>query len=116
MPSTISSAQLQHLPIGFGGMEFSTFRLQPGVSQAQLRGAVDAMVAGLYDGEPGFLGHALLLGADGVYVDVVFADTADRARALCAKWGTGPFAEACLPYLQAIEPGSAQLAFFDRVP
>jgi len=99
----------------FGGMEFAPFRLLPGVSETQLCEAVEAMVAGLYANEPGFLGHALLRGADGRYVDVVFADSAERARALCGKWGTGPFAAACLPYLRAIEPGSAELAFYDRV-
>lgn len=80
-----------------------------------MRVAVDEMVAGLYAAEPGFLGHALLRGADGVYVDVVFADTMERAIALCAKWGTGPFAPSCVAYLDAIAPGSAELAFFDRV-
>ncbi len=99
----------------WGGMEFSTFRLQPGVTEAQLRVAVDEMVAGLYADEPGFLGHALLRGADGVYVDVVFADSMERARALCAKWGSGPFAPACMAYLAAICPGSANLGFFERL-
>lgn len=99
----------------WGGMEFSTFRLRVGVSEAQLRQSVDEMVAGLYAGEPGFLGHALLRGADGIYVDVVFADTMDRARALCAKWGTGPFAPSCMAYLESISPDSANLAFFERV-
>ena len=99
----------------FGGMEFSTFKLKRGVSETELFTAVDKMVEGLYSSEEGFLGHAVLKGADGIYVDVVFATSQSRAAELCAKWGAGPFAPACLPYLEKIEEGSANLAFFQRV-
>jgi hypothetical protein len=99
----------------FGGMEFSTFKLKRDISEAELFTAVDKMIEGLYSTEEGFLGHAVLKGADGTYVDVVFATSQSRAAELCAKWGTGPFAPACLPYLEKIEDGSANLAFFQRV-
>lgn len=99
----------------FCGMEFSTFTLKHGVSEAELFGAVDEMVEGLYSTEEGFLGHAVLKGPDGTYVDVVFATSQSRAIELCSKWGTGPFAPACIPYLDKIEDGSAKLAFFERV-
>ena len=48
-------------------------------------------------------------------MDVLFANSAARASDLCAKWGSGPFAEACLSYLEKIEEGSARLAFFQRI-
>lgn len=99
----------------FGGMEFSTFRLKPGVSETELFQAIDQMVAGLYAGEVGFLGHALLKGTDGIYVDVIFADSESRAAELCAKWGSGPFAPDCLPYVAKIEEGSVKLEFFQRI-
>lgn len=99
----------------FEGIEFSTFKLKPGVSEAELVQAVDQMVEGLYSNEAGFLGHALLRGADGIYVDVVFADSQNRAAELCAKWGTGPFAPDCLPYLEKIEESSVNLKFFQRI-
>ncbi|WP_298210370.1 hypothetical protein [Acidovorax sp.] len=109
--------QLAALPAitQFGGMEFSTFRLAPGVTEAELIPAVETMVQSLYAAEPGFLGHAVLRGAEGVYVDVIFATSQARAAELCGKWGTGPFAPACLPYLEKIQEGSAQLAFFERI-
>lgn len=109
--------ELKALPAisAFGGMEFSRFKLKQGVAEAALLAAVEQMVEGLYHGEEGFLGHAVLKGADGCYVDVLFASSAARASELCGKWGTGPFAEACLPYLEKIEEGSAQLAFFQRI-
>lgn len=99
----------------FGGMEFSRFKLKSDVSETELFTSVDKMVEGLYITEEGFLGHALLKGADGIYVDVIFADSQSRAAELCAKWGTGPFAPACLPYLEKIEEGSVNLEFFQRV-
>ena len=99
----------------FGGMEFSTFRLKRNVSEAELCTAVEQMVEGLYRDEEGFLGHALLRGADRTYVDVVFASSAARATELCTKWGTGPFAPACLSYLEKIEEDSIKLSFFQRV-
>ncbi|HSX90212.1 MAG TPA: hypothetical protein VLG17_19725 [Pseudomonas sp.] len=99
----------------FSGMEFSVFKLKQGVSEPALLAAVEQMVEGLYAGEEGFLGHAILKGADDIYVDVLFANSAARASELCAKWGSGPFAEACLSYLEKIEEGSARLAFFQRI-
>lgn len=99
----------------FGGMEFSTFKLKQGVSESELFAAVDDMVEGLYSTEKGFLGHAVLKGEDDTYVDVVFASSLSRAAELCAKWGAGPFAQACLSYLVKIEEDSVKLAFFQRV-
>jgi hypothetical protein len=99
----------------FGGMEFSTFKLKHGVSEYDLVAAVNQMVEGLYLGDKEFLGHALLKGADDLYVDVVFATNQLQAERLCAKWGTGPFAPACLSYLEKIEEDSVRLAFFQRV-
>ena len=91
----------------FSGIEFSVFKLKQGVPEPALLAAVEQMVEGLYAGEEGFLGHAILKGADDIYVDVLFANS--------AKWGSGPFAEACLSYLEKIEEGSARLAFFQRI-
>lgn len=99
----------------FGGMEFSTFKLKPGVSETDLFTAIDQMVEGLYANEEGFLGHALLRGKDDLYVDVVFADSQSRAAELCGKWGNGPFAPDCLAYLAKIEESSVHLEFFQRV-
>lgn len=110
----MKSQSLLNLP-ATGGMEFSAFKLKQGISEAELFTAVDEMVTGLYSNEEGFMGHALLKGADDIYVDVVFAASQVRATELCAKWGTGPFAPACRSYLEKIEEGSAKLAFFQRI-
>lgn len=109
--------QLTSLPRihAFGGIEFSTFKLKPGVSESVLFAAVDQMVEGLYTMEDGFLGHAILKGENDIYVDVVFATSSSKAAELCAKWGTGPFAPTCLAYLEKIQEGTANLAFFQRI-
>ncbi len=103
--------------LAFGGMEFSTFKLQPPTWRYRVCAVCgrDDMVQGLYATEVGFLGHAVLKGADGCYADVVFASSQARAAELCAKWGSGPFAPACLSYLEKIEEGSVELAFFQRI-
>ena len=99
----------------FGGLEFSTFKLKEGTSEDELFKAVDEMVKGLYSEDPDFLGHALLKGENGIYVDVVFATSQSKAAELCSKWGTGPFAHECISYLEKIQEGSASLEFFQRI-
>lgn len=99
------------------GMEFYLFRLRPGVDEAGLAKAANHMAAHLYAGEPGFQAHMVMRSADDphLFADVILADSAERARALCGKWGQGPFHPACMEYLQLIEPESVQLQFWQRV-
>lgn len=100
-----------------GGMEFSQFRVRPGVQDSALLSAASRMAAHLYQGEPGFHAHRLLRSDDepGLYADVVLADTAEQARALCGKWGQAPFPPVCQAYLDLMVPESVQLAFWRRV-
>lgn len=99
------------------GLEFSLFRLRMGADPQALAGAAQRMARGLYQGEPGFLAHGVMRCSEdpGLYADVVLADSAERARQLCGKWGPGPFDAACLDYLDLIAPESARLQFWDRV-
>ncbi len=99
----------------FAGMEFAPFKLKQGIAEEALFAAVEQMVNGLYEGDPRFLGHAVLKGEGGSYVDVVFATSAQGARELCGKWGTGPFATQCLAYLEKIEEDSSSIGFYQRV-
>ncbi len=96
----------------FGGLEFSTFRLKPGVSEGELRVAAGRARDGLMAKQPGFLGHAVLRGNDGVYVDMLWADTQARASEICGLWVGHPD---CTNYLALIESGSESLAFFERM-
>ncbi|MCV2366540.1 hypothetical protein [Roseateles oligotrophus] len=96
----------------FGGLEFSTFRLKPGVSEGELHAAANLAREGLMARQPGFLGHAVLRGNDGVYVDMLWAETQARASEICGLWVGNPD---CANYLSLIEDGSVSLAFFERM-
>jgi heme-degrading monooxygenase HmoA len=97
------------------GMEFSIFKPKPGVTDRELYEAAEQMVNGLYRDQPGFISHAVVKSEQGIYADVVLASSAKRAAALCASWGTGPFAQPCQAYLDLISPESIQVGFFDRL-
>jgi len=114
----------------FGGLEFSTFRLRPGVSEAQLLAAAKRAREGLMAQQPGFLGHAVLRqeqepeqrsdaegsghgdGVGPLWVDLLWADSRQRAQEICALWVGHPD---CMDYLALIEPGSARLGFYTRL-
>lgn len=98
-----------------GGLEFSLFRPKHGVSDHALTLAAADMANGLYRGQAGYYGHKVMKTSQGVYADVVFASSGRRAAELCGLWGTGPYADACLPYLELIDPSSIDLAFYDTL-
>jgi len=102
---------LNNIP-NFSGMEFSTFRIKNGVSEHELFKAADDAVKGFMSKEDGFLGHVVLRGEDKTYVDVLFATSQERVSQICAKWIGNPF---CQSYLEKIEDGSVNLAFYQRV-
>lgn len=87
----------------WGGLEFSQFRLRTGATFADLRSAAKEMAQGLYEGQPGFVEHAILHNGQGEYVDLVLAESAARAETLCQSWHNenepGGFAKACQRYL-----------------
>lgn len=96
----------------FGGMEFASFRLKPGVSETALRTAAAAVEQHLLQHQPGFISHALLRGDDDVYIDMVLADSREHAIAICEKWPDNAHGS---HFLSLIAPGSAQLDFYQRL-
>lgn len=113
--TSLRQYQSSSLPDAFGGMEFSLFRLRADAQMDQLAPAAHALTQGLYRGEPGYLGHHIVHDGHGQFADVLFADTAPRARQLCDKWGAGPYAQACQPYLDLIDPASVSMQFWHRL-
>ncbi|NLR76278.1 hypothetical protein [Leeia aquatica] len=95
-------------PLPFAGVEWSRFRLRPGVTEAQLMSAAQKVVDGLLRHQPGFQGHAVLRDGEGGYIDLLLADSEARAQALCGMWVSHP---ACADYLALLEPDSVQLGF-----
>jgi len=98
-----------------GGLEFSFFLPKDGVTDAMLKSAAKKVADGLYRGQPGYFRHSVMKTEQGMYADVVFASSAKRAAELCGMWGTGPYAEPCLPYLEMIRPETMQIAFFENL-
>jgi hypothetical protein len=115
MGQPIQTSHHRHTTGHIGGMEFSLFRMQANKDEKALINAAERMAAGLYAGEPGFIDHFVLRGSNGVYADVVLASSGERANELCQKWGAGPFTEACLPYLEIIDPSSVEMNFWERL-
>ncbi|WP_374497123.1 hypothetical protein [Vogesella indigofera] len=95
-----------------GGLEFASFRLRPGVSEHTLRQAAQAVEQHLLRHQPGFVSHTLWRGDDDSYVDLVLADSHERAVALCELWPDDPHGA---HFLSLLAPGSALLAFYRRV-
>ena len=62
--------------------------------------------------EDGFIGHAILKGKDGQYVDLAFATSQEKAEEICGKWMQNEFA---LKYLEFIDPDSVDISFWSRI-
>jgi hypothetical protein len=99
-------------PISFNGLEFGTFRLKAGVSEADMLAAAKQMEDDFLYKEEGFLGHAILKGNDGSYVDLAFATSQAKAEEICGKWVKNPFA---LKFLDFIDHASANITFWTRI-
>jgi len=96
----------------FVGMEFSTFRLKESSSEAKMLEAARNMEQEFLSKEDGFLGHGVLKGKDGIYVDLAFATSQEKAESICGKWMENAFA---LKYLEFIDSESVDLSFWERI-
>ena len=96
----------------FVGMEFCTFMLKEGASEAKMLEAAKNMELEFLSKEQGFLGHGVLKGKDGTYVDLAFATSQQKAEAICGKWMENEFA---LKYLEFIDSESVDLSFWQRI-
>jgi hypothetical protein len=83
------------------GIELGRFRLKPGVSEAEMRGAHRAMVDFHLAKQPGWRRQHVVRLTDGVYMDVAFAENCERTEAICASWHGN---ELCQDFLDLIEP------------
>lgn len=96
----------------FVGVEFCTFRLKEGASEAKMLEAAKNMEQEFLSKEHGFLGHGVLKGKDGAYVDLAFATSQQQAEAICGKWMENEFA---LKYLEFIDSDTVDLSFWQRI-
>lgn len=96
----------------FIGMEFGIFKLKEGVSEAKMLEAAKKMEEEFLKNEEGFLGHGVLKGKGGRYVDLAFATSQEKAEEICGKWMGNQFA---LKYLEFIDPETVDMSFWERI-
>jgi len=96
----------------FVGMEFATFKLKDGTSEKEMLEAAKNMEQEFLSKEKGFLGHGVLKGKDGLYVDLAFATSKEKAEEICGKWMGNEFA---LKYLEFIDSESVNMGFWERI-
>lgn len=89
------------MPHMFHGVEFGRFRLKPGATEAELIGLGKAMEERYLKNQPGFVAHFIVALDDGVYMDVVHAETRQDAERICASWMGQPDCEAFLSLIEA---------------
>ncbi|QOV69706.1 hypothetical protein [Citrobacter sp. BDA59-3] len=97
-------AQASSLSAG-NGIEIGRFRLKPGVDEHAMRNAYRQMVDSYLALQPGWQSQHLVSLGDGVFVDLVFADSQASAKAICASWQGQPICDA---FLDVIEPESME--------
>jgi len=102
---------LSHIS-GFAGMEYGLFKLKEGQSEEGMLKAAKIAEKEFLSTEDGFLGHAILKGKEGFYVDLAFATTQEKAEAICAKWMSNEFT---LKYLECIAPETVEMSFWTRI-
>ena len=96
----------------FGGMEFATFRLREGVTEAKLVELSRKVESDFLAEQSELVFHCLLRGADGTYADLAMASSQEKAEAYCQQWLQNPVA---LEYLELINDESVSMTFWSRV-
>lgn len=96
----LDAAQPQPIYSG-NGIELGRFRLKPGVSEETMRVAHLAMVNVYLALKPGWRRQHLVKLDDGVFMDLAFAESGERAKAICASWHDS---DLCKAFLALIEP------------
>lgn len=95
-----------------GGMEFATFRLKKGVTEARLVELSNQVEAEFLTQQEELVLHFLVRGADGIYADVAIASSQEKAEEYCQQWLHNPVA---LEYLELLEKASVEMTFWTRI-
>jgi len=64
----------------FAGLEFATFKLKNGILEETMLEMIKEVDTNFLQKEDGFLGHTTLKGENGIYADVAFATTQEKAQ------------------------------------
>lgn len=107
-----SDTLMRNDALSFAGLEFATFRLKAGVTEASLLAASARVDREFLAGQEGLLGHVLLKGSGGLYADMALADSQQRAEQICALWTGNAVA---LGYIELLDPQSVSMTFWQRL-
>jgi hypothetical protein len=83
------------------GIELARFRLKPGVGEAQACAAHRRAVSRFLSRQRGWCTEVMVRLEDGIYADILTAESQTRAQEICAMW-LGQ--EDCEAFLALIEP------------
>ncbi|HEA3129213.1 TPA: hypothetical protein RVR73_000492 [Aeromonas hydrophila] len=97
---------------GAGGVEFATFRLKEGVTEADLLALAHRVESEFLVQQSELIVHSLLRGADGIYADLVMAPSQSLVEAYCQQWLHNAVAG---EYLTLLDPDSVNMSFWTRI-
>ncbi|MGE6184505.1 hypothetical protein ACLHZ2_17355 [Aeromonas media] len=97
---------------GTGGVEFATFRLKEGVTEASLLALSRRVESEFLVQQSELIVHCLLRGADGLYADLVMAPSQSLVEAYCQQWLHN---EVAGEYLTLLDRNSVNMSFWTRI-
>ncbi|PHS84285.1 hypothetical protein AAW02_11080 [Aeromonas dhakensis] len=97
---------------GAGGVEFATFRLKEGVTEADLLALAHRVESEFLVQQSELIVHCLLRGADGIYADLVMAPSQSLVEAYCQQWLHNAVAG---EYLTLLDLDSVSMSFWTRI-
>jgi len=95
-----------------GGMEFATFKLKEGVTEATLVELSKQVEIEFLSQQDELVLHFLVRGTDGIYADVAIASSQEKAEEYCQQWLNNKVA---LEYLELIDKESVNMTFWRRI-
>ncbi|MCY9822616.1 hypothetical protein [Aeromonas media] len=97
---------------GTEGVEFATFRLREGVTEADLLALSRRVESEFLVQQSELIVHCLLRGADGLYADLVMAPNQSLVEAYCQQWLHN---EVAGEYLTLLDRNSVNMSFWTRI-
>ncbi|HEG4448085.1 TPA: hypothetical protein SD616_003378 [Aeromonas hydrophila] len=97
---------------GVGGVEFATFRLKEGVTEADLLALAHRVESEFLVQQSELIAHCLLRGADGLYADLVMAPSQSLVETYCQQWLHNAVAG---EYLTLLDHDSVNMSFWTRI-
>ncbi|AJQ54753.1 TPA: hypothetical protein RUX44_000088 [Aeromonas hydrophila] len=97
---------------GVGGVEFATFRLKEGVTEADLLALAHRVESEFLVQQSELIVHCLLRGADGLYADLVMAPSQSLVETYCQQWLHNAVAG---EYLTLLDHDSVNMSFWTRI-